>query len=122
MWTPTTSIFSLVDVTSKRGEPFHVSGNVSGSLIPNVEGFVLPPMVGEEGVNVRPPDFGIPQPKCCGQRGLRGPRGDVWLVPVRQLRRGSGVLGEAAHAVGPVGNDGGGGVPGVVEIEGIAAG
>ena len=30
--------------------------------------------------------------------------------------------GEAAHAVGAVGNDGGGGVPGVVEIEGVAAG
>lgn len=87
-------MLSLVDVTSKRGEPFHVSGNVPGSLIPNVEGFVLPPMVGEEGVNVRPPDFGIPQPKCCGQRGLRGPRGDVWLIPVRQLRRGSGVPGK----------------------------
>lgn len=73
-------------------------------------------------MNVRPPDFGIPQPKCCGQRGLRGPRGDMWLVPARQVRRGSGVSREAAHAVGAVGNDGGGGVPGVVEIEGIAAG
>ena len=97
-----------------------VSRDVGHRLVPDVAVLIPPSIPFEYGVNSRPPDLRVPEPKRRLRCRLLRPRRDMWLVPFRHPRVVGRVAVESQNPVSPVRHDHSGHAPPLIMVDAVA--